>query len=505
MARIIIIGGGVSGLAAGIRGLQGGHEAVIVERHTSAGGNLCGWDRGGYHIDNCIHWLTGTNPVTDMYRVWRSLGVPVDGEVHTGEVLYTYSAGGGSLSLSRDIGRLEQDMLALSEGDDREISRFIRAVKAARTVCGISAERDDTAAGAAEAALRAPVLLPYLMMSTDQLARRFNSPVIRGFIRSLLTGCFGAVALLIVFATYCSGNGGIPAGGSTAVARHMEDRFRSYGGVLRCGTPAAQIIIEGGRATAVTLEDGRRIEADRVVLACDPACAFGRLLPAHYEPVRLQRRYEDPRRRIFSSFHCAYGCDTERLPFTGDLILDMPSDLREEFGTDHLILREFSHEPSFAPEGHSLLQTMCFCTRSKSLGFITLSRDRGAYRAAKERLAGRIEEVVARRFPNLAGRLSLIDCWTPATYRRYTGAPTGSYIGFTLPSGRIPTMLPPRVKGISNLLLATQWQQEPGGLPTAAAAGIAAADAIIREEARRTAGRRARSQAAWQNGTLTAE
>lgn len=501
MAKIIIIGGGVAGLAAGIRALQGGHEAEIVERHGSAGGNLCGWDRGGYHIDNCIHWLTGTNPVTDMYRTWLELGVPVDGEVYQGETLYTYSASGGSLSLSRDIRRLERDMRALSQGDDREITRLIRAIKAARTLCGISAESDSEAAGTAEIARMAPALLPYLAMSTGQLSERFRSPVIRGFIRSLLTGCFGAIALVIVFAAFCSGNGGIPSGGSCAVARRMEGRFRALGGVLRCGVPAVNISVDGGRARSVTLADGRCIEGDYTVLACDPACAFGRLLPAHYEPARLQRRYEDPRRRQFSSFHCAFGCDTERLPFSGDLIVDMPERLRGEFGTDYLIMREFSHEPRFAPQGHSLLQTMCFCTQSRSLRFITLSRDREAYRAEKARLAELTERAVSAQFPRLAGRLDLIDCWTPATYRRYTGAPTGSYIGFTLPSGRIPTMISPRVKGISNLFLATQWQQEPGGLPTAAAAGIAAADVIIRRELKRSEAPGARKDKMW----LTAE
>lgn len=86
--------------------------------------------------------------------------------------------------------------------------------------------------------------------------------------------------------------------------------------------------------------------------------------------------------------------------------------------------------------------------------------------------------------PQLSGRLRCIDSWSPATYRRYTGAPTGSYLAFTLPRGRIPTMIPPQIKGLDNVFLATQWQQEPGGLPTAASAGIAAAEAINRCEAK---------------------
>ena len=74
MAKILIIGGGVAGLSAGIYAQMNGHQATICERQKNTGGNLTGWQRGEYHIDNCIHWLTGTNPATDTYKIWKDLG-----------------------------------------------------------------------------------------------------------------------------------------------------------------------------------------------------------------------------------------------------------------------------------------------------------------------------------------------------------------------------------------------------------------------------------------------
>ena len=485
MAQIIIIGGGVAGMAAGIRLLSAGHRAVIVERHRAAGGNLTGWDRGGYHIDNCIHWLTGTNPVTGLYRVWRELGVLGGAAVYQPESLYTYVCGQGSLSLYRDIGRLEAALYARSQGDDREIARLIRGVRAARAVSGISPYDHRRAATSAEKALWTPLLLRYLPMTTGELAGRFHSPVIRGFLRSLLSDCFGAAALLTVFAAFCSDNAGIPAGSSCAAAQRMEERFRALGGTMLCGVPASRIELSGSRAQTVALADGRRLAADHVVLACDPACAFGTLIDRDYLPRGLARRYANPRLRVFSSFHCAFACEGTALPFTGDLTLDLPDELSRAFGTDCLILREFSHEPSFAPEGMSLIQAMVFCTREHCGRMIALSENRPAYREEKDRLTSLIAQMISDRLPALSGRLRCIDSWSPATYRRYTGAPTGSYLAFTLPQGRIPAMLPPQIRGLDNVWLATQWQQEPGGLPTAASAGLAAADVICRTEVKR--------------------
>ncbi len=76
-----------------------------------------------------FHWLTGTNPHTALYRMWRDLGVLGDGVpvVHR-ESLYTLEEGGESLSLSRDLGKLEERLLSLLPEDGREIRSLRRAI-----------------------------------------------------------------------------------------------------------------------------------------------------------------------------------------------------------------------------------------------------------------------------------------------------------------------------------------------------------------------------------------
>lgn len=60
MKKIIVIGAGIGGLSAGIYGRLAGYEVDIYEKNPVAGGQCMGWNRKGHHIDNCIHWLTGT-------------------------------------------------------------------------------------------------------------------------------------------------------------------------------------------------------------------------------------------------------------------------------------------------------------------------------------------------------------------------------------------------------------------------------------------------------------
>ena len=91
MAKAVIVGGGVAGLSAGIFAQLTGFDTEILEAHQKAGGNLTGWDRGEYHIDNCIHWLTGTNPVTDLYGMWETLGALGGVDIPARDALYLLS------------------------------------------------------------------------------------------------------------------------------------------------------------------------------------------------------------------------------------------------------------------------------------------------------------------------------------------------------------------------------------------------------------------------------
>ena len=53
--KVIVVGGGIAGLSAGIYALKAGFDAEIYEKNPVAGGECMGWNRQGYHIDNCIH------------------------------------------------------------------------------------------------------------------------------------------------------------------------------------------------------------------------------------------------------------------------------------------------------------------------------------------------------------------------------------------------------------------------------------------------------------------
>lgn len=489
MKKIVIIGGGVAGLSAGIRLQEMGFDCTILEKNATPGGNLTGWDREGYHIDNCMHWLTGTAP-GGLFEMWREVGMlGEDIPLYRAPYFYRSELGGKSAALYPSLEQTRRSLLAVSPEDGKEIDGFLSAV--ARTAELQMAQNNMQAV---LCGLRmAGGLWHYGRLSLSELAARFRSPLLRCLLTDYIGGEFNAMGLIFAYAAYAFGNGSLPAGGSRAAALRMADRFATLGGRLLTSCEVRRVACTGRRVRGVFTAKGEYHPADAVIAACDPTVTFGKLFPRAAMPRRLAAMYLRHGDRRFSAFHAAFGCDASAVPAFGTLCFSAP-ELPERGG--RMVLREYGYEPSFAPRGKRLLQVMQLLDEQESRAFLDLSsgreEDRAAYRERCAARAGACAAAILRRFPAAKKSLTLLDTWSPVTYRRYLGSESGSFMSFYVPGGVIPRTLPASVAGYENLFLATQWQTAPGGLPLAAQMGFRAAEAVekaaVREERRARVG-----------------
>lgn len=455
MAKVIIVGAGVAGISAGIYARLAGYDAVIFEKHHTAGGNLSGWRRGEYFIDNCIHWLTGTNKDTESYKIWEDIGMLGDGvEIFKPNVLYTVELDGQSLSFSRDIEKLEDDMVAVSAEDEKESRAFIGAVKAAQKLLKFGGGENKPTR-----------LLKYLPMTMGDLADRFKHPLLKRFFTYFLGEKFGALAMLIVGGTFCSGDADIPYGGSVAAAERIVKRYEELGGELVLGKEVVRA--DDGK---VIFADGSEETGDYVIITADPAAAAGRMVRAKM-PRAIAKRYKNKKLIRFSSVQCALAAESDKKLFEGDIIISIPDEYREELGSDRVSYREYYHEKDFAPEGKSIYQSMIFIDEEKSKEYISLDADRVEYKEKKRRIGEISRELFEKRFPELSGKVKCIDVWTPATYKRFTGAEVGSFMSFLFPKNYIPLHVDGSIEGHPRMFYAGQWLCPPGGLPNAAKSG----------------------------------
>ena len=148
--KVVIIGGGVAGLTAGVYARKAGWEVALYEKNALVGGECTGWDRQGFHIDNCVHWIMGMRPGTALYEVWRENGAVSDGvELLRSDHMYTSELGGERVTLWADEARTRRELHALSPEDGDAIDELLDDALAARSI-EIPAEKPPELMGAAD-------------------------------------------------------------------------------------------------------------------------------------------------------------------------------------------------------------------------------------------------------------------------------------------------------------------------------------------------------------------
>ena len=137
---IIIIGGGLTGLAAGCYGQMNGYQTTIFEMADKAGGVCTAWQRTGYTIDGAMNWIEGTMPGTRFYNFWQELGAAPAWEIyHYDRNMITEDQNGKAFTFYCDADRFEQYLLEMSPEDTGAIKEFTQAI---RTSSGYSVPVD---------------------------------------------------------------------------------------------------------------------------------------------------------------------------------------------------------------------------------------------------------------------------------------------------------------------------------------------------------------------------
>src|SRR6187402_630519 len=135
--HVLIIGGGLAGLATGCYARANGFRTTIVEHSLALGGVCAAWSRGAYTIDGCIQWLTGGA----FDRIYEELGILPRVQRKTIDRFLTYrdARDGSELTISRDLDATARSLRDLAPEDADEIHRMIAA---AECVVGMSPSFD---------------------------------------------------------------------------------------------------------------------------------------------------------------------------------------------------------------------------------------------------------------------------------------------------------------------------------------------------------------------------
>lgn len=475
--KYVIVGGGVGGLSAGILLRRAGQECHIYERCAAPGGNLCGWRRGEYEVDNCIHWLCGTREGSAAYRAWEEVGMLGEGvEILRLPAFYSSSDGRDTVSLWRDPEAARREWTELSPRDRGAIDRLIDRVLWVRD-CAESTGQNGARALLARGKWAAAIG-SLSTLSLGEYAMRFSHPLLRRVITDRFTDRFIAAALPLSWGAFAAGDADIPAGGSRAAAERMSARFTSLGGVLHTDRQAVRSERGAFGVESITVAspggEEETVRADRFLFMTDPGETFGKILPVAM-PEALAKRYRSC--TLPSAIRAAYAVDAAAVCHVGSLFVPSGYSEAGDLCPGRSEIRSYAYDPAFAPEGSAVVSVMRLLDSEASRAIIRKREEnREGYDAFKANFAEKMQRDIVNFYPEAEKSIRLIDTHTPATFYRYFGGSAGSFMGFLHPKCTLPTKICARIPGLENARFGGQWRSVFGGLPNAAVRSLSELD-----------------------------
>jgi phytoene dehydrogenase-like protein len=492
--KIVIIGGGISGLAAGCYARMNGYEAEIHEAQAQPGGLCTAWQRGGYLFDGCIHWLVGSSPASEWYGIWEELGVIQGRPIFDHEVFSSVvDRNGRTLHFYTNADRFEAHLKELAPADaeaSERLCRLIRKFSSFDMPVSKPAELMNFFDGLGMMARLGRFLKDLGTIGKLTLAGLggwFTDPFLRRAIAcSLFDETLPAAALVFTLAQMHKKIAGFPLGGSLEFAQAMARRFTGLGGKIHYRSRVEKLLERDGRAVGVRLAGGEEAAADYVVCAADLRWALYSLLDG--------RRIDPVHRELFDAGKLfpplvlvSFGVNMD---FSSDIsCLGAAYELEKPVSVagrplDYFGIKNFCYDPSLAPAGKSVVGTIIPADWAY---WEKLSADRAAYEAEKEKIRRFCEEEIEKRHPGFRSKIEAADVATPLTFERWTGDWKGTYMTWMLAPEyqRQHPFIPKTVPGLENFYLASMWTNPPGGIPGGAGVGRGVVQIICRKDRKR--------------------
>lgn len=421
---LIIIGGGLSGLAAGIRFARFGGSVLILEQHAIPGGLNSYYTRKGFLLETGLHAMTNYAGPAEKHaplnRLFRQLKLSRrDFVTHEQYASLISFPDGAELRFSNDSALLSAEIARLFPGEMDGWRRLVACIDAydpftprprlsTRTILGRYLN---------DPLLIDMLLLPLMVygsseehdMDFAQFVIMFRAVFQEGFFR--------------------------PAGTMKDFLAMLTAHFSSFGGRIRYNSRVESLIMADGQVTAVRLANGETISCERVISTIGVSGTFALL-----------------------------GMDDGGVPYRGRMsfvesITILPDAAGDQLRREHTIIFYSragqwryrrpvgavdpswgvicfpEHFQGIVPSGHFQVRVTHAANHELWKG---VSRQR--YRAMKEAWQEESGEIVAKIIGNYRQNIVYEDSFTPVTIEKFTGKAQGAVYGspIKIKDGRTP-------------------------------------------------------------------
>lgn len=500
MARVVVIGAGLGGLAVAARLAVGGHRVTVCEQAGQVGGKLGRYERDGFVFDTGPSLLT----LPAVYRdLFLATGGPLEEHVEltaVDPVCHYRFADGVELDLPnlsrRRIAEAWDGALGAGAGADWTafLDRAGRIWDATRTPF-LESPLDGvrTLAGLSRRVGDLRTIAPW--HSLRGLGRRYlRHPHQRTFLDRYATYTGSdprrapAALATVPYVEQAFGAWYVP-GGLRLLGEAVAARATECGAELRTGADVVRVVLEGGAVRGVELADGERLAADVVVANADATHLYRDLVgPPVAGPALSALRRVQPSLSGVVLLLALRG----RTPGLRHHTVLFPADYDDEFdsvfGTgphapsgprpvpDPTVYISAPDDPLLRPDDdHESWFVLVNAPRHDPTGRTgvdwTAAGTADAY-------ADRVLAVMARRGLDVRDRVLWREVRTPADLERDTRSDGGSIYGTSSNGARAAFLRPANRSRVPGLFLVGGSSHPGGGIPLVGLSAAIVADLV---------------------------
>lgn len=479
--HVVVVGAGLSGLAAAMQLAGQGRSVTVVERHGFPGGRVGQADIRGYRIDTGATVLTMPDIIEDAFNaVGASMGDYLElmkldpayrASFADGSVLDVHTDAAAMTAAIRDFAgpdqaagyqRLRQwltDLYTL------EIDGFIGA----NFSSPLSLLTPQLARLAAIGGFRGWEKMVSRFITDERVQRIFTFQALyAGVPPQRALAAYAVIAYMDTVAGVY-----FPRGGMRALPEALAAAAADAGVQFRYGASVTKLEQSGSRVTAVCTDSGDRIACDAVVLTTELPLTYRLLGRTPRRPIKMRPA---PSALVMHVGVPAVGSGLQHhnISFGGKWAETFDEIIRDGVlmsDPSILVTMPTAGDPSLAPAGRDLLYVLAPCPNLEA-GKINWSAQGDSY--ARQVLATAAD----RLLPGLDHDADILDVVTPADWARQgmtAGTPFALAHTFSQTGPFRPANL---VRGVDNAVLAGGSTVPGVGVPTALLSGRLAAQRI---------------------------